>query len=145
MASWKRFEEMEVWKKGCRLACDVYEVSRDGELGKDFALRDQMRRAAVSIPSNIAEGFELRTDKDFVRMLTIAKGSCGELRTQMYIANRIGVMKADKRVALVKQAEEISKMLGGLIKKLKVNNTPNSKVQTRKSTATEEEARGTRT
>ena len=119
MPSWKRFEEMDVWKKACRLACEVYAISCEGALAKDFALKNQMRRSAISIPSNIAEGFELGTDKEFVRMLIIARGSSGELRTQIYIAGRIGFLESSRRLALVKQAEEISRMLSGLIKTLK--------------------------
>ena len=119
MATWKRFEEMEVWKKSCRPACDVYASTRDGELARDFALRDQMRRSAISVPSNIAEGCERTSDKEFARSLSIAKGSCGELRTQLYIARKLGYLGAQNARELVKRAEEISKMLGGLIKRLK--------------------------
>ena len=119
MPGWKRFEDMDVWKKACRLACDIYELSQEGALARDYSLRDQMRRAAISIPSNIAEGFELSTNKDFARMLHIAKGSSGELRTQLYIASEIGAIEAKTRKQLVAEVEEISKMLSGLIKKLK--------------------------
>ena len=119
MAVWKRFEEMDVWKKACQLTCSVYEITRDGEAAKDFAFRDQVRRAALSIASNIAEGFERDTDKQFVQMLWVAKGSSGELRTQLYIAKRLGYIDPGRMQELVAQAEEISRMIAGLIKHLK--------------------------
>ena len=80
--AFQSFEELEVWKRGCALAVYVYESLA---ASRDFGLRDQMQRAAVSIPSNIAEGYE-RSSKDFARFLSIAKGSAAELRTQSYIA-----------------------------------------------------------
>ena len=121
MGTWKRFEDMEVWQKACRLVCEVYEVTREGELAKDFGLRDQIRRAAVSIPSNVAEGFEQDSDKVFARSLKIAKGSSGELRTQLYIAAKLDYVAGGKVKELVSEAEEISKMLAGLIRHLEAS------------------------
>ena len=117
--TWKRFEEMDVWKKACQLACSIYDITRQGQLAKDFAFRDQLRRSAVSVASNVAEGFERGSDKVFANSLAIAKGSSGELRTQLYIAARLGYVEADRMQALVAEAEEISRMLSGLIKHLK--------------------------
>lgn len=119
MAIWKRFEEMDVWKKACQLACTIYEETRDGEVSRDFGFRDQIRRSGVSIASNIAEGFERGSDGSFANFLAIAKGSSGELRTQLYIAGKLGYLDADRMKQLVAQAEEISRMLYGLIKRLK--------------------------
>jgi four helix bundle protein len=119
LATWKRFEEMGVWKKACRLACDVYEITRAAELSRDQGLRDQLRRSAVSIASNIAEGFERGSDSVFANSLAIAKGSSGELRTQLYIAARLDYVASEKMKVLVKQAGEISRMFSGLIKRLK--------------------------
>jgi len=119
MAVWKRFEEMDVWKKACQLTCSVYEITREGEVAKDFAFRDQVRRSALSVPSNIAEGFERGSDSQFVQMLWIAKGSCGELRTQLYLGKRLGHIDGDKMQELVALAEEVSRMIAGLIKHLK--------------------------
>ncbi|HVW38615.1 MAG TPA: four helix bundle protein, partial [Pirellulales bacterium] len=82
---YQSFEELEVWKRACQIAVRVYELLREC---REFGLRDQMQRAAVSIASNIAEGSE-RGGKDFVRFLTIARGSAAELRTQCYIARKI--------------------------------------------------------
>src|SRR5690348_4028536 len=82
------FEDLEVWKRSARLAVKVYDVLRDC---RDYGLKDQMTRAAVSIASNIAEGAERDSRSEYIRFLHIAKGSSAELRTQVYIAQRIGV------------------------------------------------------
>jgi four helix bundle protein len=105
------FEDLEVWKRGCRLAVSVYELLADC---RDFGLRDQMQRSAVSVPSNIAEGYE-RTPKDFIRFLIIAKGSCAELRTQLYIATRINLMTTQQSDSLIDETKQISRMLQALI------------------------------
>src|SRR6266581_4351198 len=82
----KVFEDLEVWKEGRRLTQGIYQLTRNENFSKDFALRDQIRRAAVSIMSNIAEGFERGGNQEFVQFLYIAKGSCGEVRSQLYVA-----------------------------------------------------------
>ena len=84
MATAKRFEELEVWQKAKELTNLIYRVSSSGALARDFGLRDQMRRVAVSIMSNIAEGFESQTQATFIQYLGHAKGSAGELRAQLY-------------------------------------------------------------
>ena len=106
------FEDLDVWKAGCRLAVDVY-----SELQKtrDYGLRDQMQRAAVSISSNIAEGSERKSKKEFVQFLYIARGSCAELRTQLYIAVSIGAISTDNSSKLVAETKRISAMLTKLI------------------------------
>jgi four helix bundle protein len=81
-----RFEDLVVWRRARELTREVYGVTREGGFARDFALRDQMRRAAVSVLSNIAEGFERGGDVELNRFLLIAKGSCGELRGQLYVA-----------------------------------------------------------
>ena len=110
------FEELEVWKRSCRLAVRVYELLREC---RDYGLRDQMSRAAVSIASNIAEGAERDSRAEFARFLHIAKGSAAELRTQRYIAERIGVLTPAQTQPLITELKEISAMLHGLIKSLK--------------------------
>jgi len=77
----KRLEDIDAWKRGCRLAVEIYKITAIGKFEKDWGLRDQIRRASVSVLSNIAEGFERDTDAEFSRFASIAKGSCGELRT----------------------------------------------------------------
>jgi four helix bundle protein len=94
----------------------VYELTGDGPLSKDFALRDQMRRAALSICSNIAEGNERNTDRDTIRFLYIAKGSSAELMAQAEIAISVGLLGESAARKLAENCEEIAKMLRGLIK-----------------------------
>lgn len=107
-----RFEDLEVWKEGMRLARDIYKQLKPS---KDFGLKGQMQRASVSIPSNIAEGFERKTNNEFIHFLFVAKGSCAELRTQLYLAKEI--QEIDNRVAddLLARAVVVSKMLYRLI------------------------------
>jgi four helix bundle protein len=108
------FEELDVWRRGCRLAVETYKLLQDC---KDFALKDQMTRAAISISSNIAEGAERGTDAEFIRYLRIAKGSAAELRTQLYIAHEIGPeFQKKKTLELIAELKELSSMLQGLIK-----------------------------
>ncbi|WP_022664992.1 four helix bundle protein [Desulfospira joergensenii] len=106
------FEGLEVWKKSCRLAVKVYKILAGC---KDFGLKDQMQRAAVSIPSNIAEGKERNSDAEFKRFLKIAKGSAAELRTQLYISKEINIISETVSKELLREVKEISKMLQGLI------------------------------
>lgn len=83
MARIDSFEDLEVWKSAMDLAEMVYKLTNTTELSKDFGLRDQIRRSAVSVPSNISEGFERNANNQFIYFLVIAKGSCGECRTQL--------------------------------------------------------------
>jgi four helix bundle protein len=112
---YQSFEDLEVWKRACQLSVRIYELLREC---REFGLRDQMQRAGVSIASNIAEGSE-RGGKDFVRFLNIARGSAAELRTQCYIACKIGVLTTEQMTPLVAELKEISKMLTGLAKSIK--------------------------
>src|SRR5262250_957362 len=82
----KYFEDLEVWKEARRMTREIYRLTQDGKFAKDFGLREQIRRAAVSVMSNIAEGFERGGNQEFIQFLYIAKGSCGEVRSQVYIA-----------------------------------------------------------
>ena len=109
------FEELEVWKRSSRLAVSVLELIDPTKL---YALRDQMARCAISVPSNIAEGAERESDREFRRFLAIAKGSAGELRTQLYIGLRAGVFSEEQARPLINEAKEISAMIQGLRKHL---------------------------
>lgn len=122
--AYRSFEELEVWRRACQLAVQVYETLRES---REYALRDQMQRAAVSIASSIAEGSE-RGGKDFARFLRIARGSAAELRTQSYIAAKIGMLTSAEMTGLVSELKEISKMLTGLARSL---NTENRKLHSR--------------
>ncbi|HJT32272.1 MAG TPA: four helix bundle protein [Pirellulales bacterium] len=112
---YRSFEELEVWKRACGVAVRIYQLLKEC---RDYGIRDQMQRAAVSIASNIAEGAE-RGGKDFIRFLVIARGSSAELRTQIYIAAKIGIVDKTTMTELVDELLQISKMLAGLIKALK--------------------------
>jgi four helix bundle protein len=111
------FEELEVWKRGARLGVSILEICDSIKL---YALRDQMARSAISIPSNIAEGSERNSDRDFRRFLTIAKGSSAELRTQLYLAQRASILTSEVASPLIQESREVSSMLNGLIKKLAI-------------------------
>ena len=91
-----RFEDLECWKEAVSLAVETYRITKEGGLEKDFGLRDQFRRAAVSVASNIAEGKERETVSEFIRFLYIAKGSAGELRTQLQIAKEVGYLEKEE-------------------------------------------------
>lgn len=110
------FKELKVWQKSKDLAVGIYRLTNDGGLFKDFGLKDQMRRSSVSVPSNIAEGDNLDTDKQSVRHFYIARGSIAELRTQLAIAQEIGYVSTNQYDTLEKNCESISAMLTSLIK-----------------------------
>ncbi|MFA7186481.1 MAG: four helix bundle protein [Victivallales bacterium] len=114
--AYQSFEELDVWKKACRLCVNLYNILNDC---KDYLLKDQMSRAAISIASNIAEGAERDSKQEYIRFLHIAKGSAGELRTQLYIADKIRLVRPEERQQLCIELIEISKMLHGLIKSMK--------------------------
>jgi len=113
------FENLEVWKRGCRLAVDVC-VATHGS--RDYALKDQLQRSAISIPSNIAEGAERPSDPDFSRFLGYSKGSCGELRTQLMVhkevCRRLSVSPLQDSDEMIAETREISRMLGGLMDRI---------------------------
>jgi four helix bundle protein len=111
-----RFEELEVWKRSARLSANLYKSLADL---RDFGFRDQITRAGLSIPSNIAEGHERETVKEIANFLNYAKGSAGELRTQIYIGIDIGYIERDQGKRWLTEAEEISKMLHGLIRSVR--------------------------
>lgn len=106
---------LKVWQKGKDLAVYIYRVTSCGAFSKDFALRDQIRRAAVSIPSNIAEGDERETDKEAVRYFYIAKGSSAEVLTQAIIELEIGYLDREAFEGIEQLCQEVSKMLSRLI------------------------------
>jgi len=118
MATAKRFEDLEVWQKAKELTNLIYRLSSAGTFSRDFGLRDQMRRASVSIMSNIAEGFESQTQALFIQYLGHAKGSAGELRAQLYIALEQSYMTKDEFDAAFALAEICSKQLARFIQYL---------------------------
>ncbi len=112
------FEDLLVWQKARVLAGDIYRHTNDGVFAKDFGLKDQVRRAAVSIASNIAEGHARESAGDTIRFLFIAKASAAELITQLYIAEDIGHLAPELAHQLRSQTEEVCRMLRGLVRSL---------------------------
>jgi len=92
MATIERFEDIKAWQEARALTKQIYLLTNSGDIARDFGLRDQLRRSAVSILSNIAEGFERGGDKEFIQFLYIAKGSCGEMRAQLCVAHDVGYL-----------------------------------------------------
>ena len=119
MGTIKRFEEIEAWQTAREPTRAVYKMSADGAFARDFGLRDQMRRAAVSIMSNIAEGFESRTGGLFVEYLGRAKGSSGELRAQAYVAHDAGYLTAEQLAKLRDGCEKCSGQISRFLSYLK--------------------------
>jgi len=110
------YRDLRVWQRAKDLAVTIYKLTSSGPLARDFGLRDQIQRSAVSIPSNIAEGDERDTNKDSVRFLYIAKGSLAELRTQLEIARDIGALDPEQFTQWEVTCADIGRMLGSLIK-----------------------------
>lgn len=119
MAGARSFEELEVWQVSRKLCKEIYEITNQSGLSKDFALRDQIRRSAVSILSNISEGFERKGDKQFNYFLGVAKGSAGELRSQLYIALDLNYISEIEFEKLNTSVTSISKMIYGLMNYIK--------------------------
>jgi four helix bundle protein len=110
------YRSLMVWQKAKVLAVDVYRLTRDGAIRRDFSLVDQLWRSAVSVPSNIAEGDERKSDKDSVRFFHIAKGSLAELSTQLEIARDVGYFTLAQVDPLIGRCAELAGMLGALIR-----------------------------
>jgi four helix bundle protein len=108
--AYQSFEDLEVWQRGCRLSVAVYNAF---DRCRIFSLKDQSERAGFSIPSNIAEGAERGSTKDFAHFLNYSKGSCGELRTQLYIARKLKAVAKSDFENLIAETKEISAMLQG--------------------------------
>lgn len=106
------FENLEVWQEGVELAARVYELFRDC---RDFEFRGQIREAAVSVSNNIAEGYERSSNPEFIRFLDIARGSCGEVRSQMYVAMRVGLLSQEQGTPLIAEAKRLSKRIARLM------------------------------
>ncbi len=107
----RTFEDLLVWQMGIELVKQVYVLTASGLFGKDFGLRDQIRRSSVSIPTNIAEGFERGSRKEYLNFLNIAKGSAGEVRSLLYVALEVGYLPTDSYHELREQVTKISAYL----------------------------------
>ena len=114
----KQFEDLDIWQKARELTQLIYQISSDSSFAKDFGLKDQIRRSSVSILSNIAEGFERGSNKEFIQFLSYAKGSCGELRAQLFVAIDQGYIDNEVFKNISDKALDISRMISGFIKYL---------------------------
>lgn len=121
MSTIKRFEDIEAWQTARELTRNVYAASAGDGFARDFALRDQMRRAAVSVMSNIAEGFESRTPALFIEFLGRAKGSAGELRAQAYVAHDAGYLRTEQFSNLQDQCAKCSGQISKFLSYLRAN------------------------
>ena len=119
MSTFQSFEEIEAWQQARELTKRVYDVSDVGAFARDFGLRDQIRRASVSILSNIAEGFERGGTGEFVQFLSAAKGSAGEVRAQLYVALDRNYINSEQFRDLSDMAARVSRMISGLMSYLK--------------------------
>jgi four helix bundle protein len=111
----ERFEDIIGWQKAKEMTIIIYSIFEES---KDFGFKDQIQRASVSVMNNIAEGYERKTNNEFKHFLFIAKGSCGEVRSMLYLAKDLKKINETSFNDLFKQSEEISKILSGLIKSL---------------------------
>lgn len=121
MTSFKSFEEIIAWQKARILTKEIYVISNKGSFEKDFSLKDQIRRSAVSVMANIAEGYDRRGDKEFIRFLNIAKGSLAEVKSHLFVAVDVGYINNEVLDSLISSINEIGKLISGLIKYLSEN------------------------
>jgi len=127
MGTIKKFEDIEAWQRARELVKIIYTETNTGAFSKDYGLKDQMRRAAVSILSNIAEGFERGGDREFVQFIAMAKGSSAEVRAQLYVALDQGYVDRETFDHVSGFTIQISRMLSGLMKYLHTSDLKGSK------------------
>ncbi|MGI8494450.1 MAG: four helix bundle protein [Pyrinomonadaceae bacterium] len=118
MAVFKRFEEIKAWQKARELTKHIYQISGGEKFSRNFGLRDQIRRASVSIMANIAEGNGRKTNKDFANFLVISHGSAAEVQSHLYVALDLGYISQENFTPLYQQLDEVSKMTMALAQKL---------------------------
>jgi four helix bundle protein len=123
----KNFEDFEIWKEARALTREIYQLTRDSKFSKDFVLRDQIRRAAISVMSNIAEGFERGGNQEFIQFLYVAKASCGEVRSQLYVALDQSYVTSKDCDDVSKSLRRLSIMISNLIDYLKHSGMKGSK------------------
>lgn len=110
----ERFEDLIAWQKARQLTVEIYRITAHGEFARDFGLCDQIRRAAVSVMSNIAEGFDRGSRGEFHQFLVVAKASCAKVRSQLYVAQDVGYIVQEVFSNLNRSTDELSRILGGL-------------------------------
>jgi four helix bundle protein len=119
MAKIDSFEEMDIWKDAVKIAVKIYRITSEGKLEKDFRAKDQLRAAAISISNNIAEGFEYNNNKSFLRFLLYAKGSAGELRSELFVLKEAGMIDDNIFKELHDDVKKLSRNIQGFRKYLK--------------------------
>ena len=115
----ERFEDIEDWKRARELVRGIYQLTSEGNFARDYSLKDQIRRASVSVMSNIAEGFSRKSNKEFIQFLHVAKGSASEVQSQLYIALDLKYMSEATFKELYELSDEIIRLVSGFIKYLK--------------------------
>lgn len=119
MATIVKFEDLEIWKEAVKMGVMIYKVTEEGKMSKDFSVRDQLRRAAISVSNNIAEGFEYDNNRLFVRFLMYAKGSAGEVRSLLYVLKEAGMIEENVFKPLWESAIRLSRNIEGFRKYLR--------------------------
>jgi four helix bundle protein len=119
MARIERFEDLRIWKLAREVANGLYALSANAAFSRDFVLRDQIRRAAVSMPSNIAEGFSRRSNKEFVQFLFVAKGSAAEAQSQLYLARDQGYLPEEEFDRVYREIDLLARQISRFITYLK--------------------------
>lgn len=127
MSGFQRFEDIEAWQKARELTKQIYALSNDGQFARDFGLHDQIRRASVSIMSNIAEGFGRGGNKEFMQFLSTAKGSASEVQAQLYVALDANYINHEQFKQLYSETETTVRLIGGLLRYLQNSNLKGAK------------------
>ncbi|MDX1946377.1 MAG: four helix bundle protein [Pirellulaceae bacterium] len=135
MAKIERFEDIEAWKRARELTRKIYACTKLREFSRDFGLKDQIRRASVSTMSNVGEGFERGGNQEFQQFLAIAKGSNGEVRSQLYVALDQGYISQERFNELYADAMSISRLIAGFIRYLQQSELRGSKFKRRSPTS----------
>jgi four helix bundle protein len=118
-----KFEDLKIWQLALKITKEIYDVTSKTEFSRDFSLKDQIRRAIISVSSNIVEGFEKNNNNEFIRFLKIAKGSIGEVRNQLYIALAVNYIKKEEFENLNNELIELANQVGRFISYLQKQKT----------------------
>ena len=132
MAIIEKFEDIEAWQMAREITREIYEITSIGKFSQDYVLRDQIRRAVVSISSNIAEGFERDGNRELINFLSIAKGSCGEVRSQLYLAKDQDYFSNEKFIQMSEKLLRINRTIAGFMKYLRQSEMRGSKFKSPK-------------
>ena len=126
----KSFEDLEIWQEARRLTISIYDATKEPSFAKDFGLINQIRRASISIGSNIAEGHERGGKQEFLQFLSVSKGSSGEVRSQLYLALDLGYIEKGKCVQLIGDFRRLASMISGFMRYLKASDYKGTKYKT---------------